>query len=61
MTHTIPSVFAASHRSGTASGSNTAACVAGMPLLRIDEGTITSGSAGLMTGAASTKTSAGVR
>ena len=61
MTHATPSACSAAQAARIASSSASDPCRTGMPLLRIDVGTLASGRAARMTGSASAMTSAGVR
>ena len=61
MTQAIPSSCSASQVSRIESRSDTDPCTTGTPLLRIEVGTLASGSTARMTGSASAITSSGVR
>ena len=61
MTQAIPSACAASQASRMPSSSDADPWTTGMPLLRIEVGTLASGSTARMTGSASAMTSCGVR
>ena len=61
MTQAIPSACSASQASRIESSSDADPCTTGTPLLRIEVGTLASGSTARMTGSASAMTSSGVR
>ena len=61
MTQAMPSGWVASHVSRIEPRSDASAWTTGRPLLRIEVGTLASGSAARMTGSAFAMTSAGVR
>jgi hypothetical protein len=61
MTHAVPSACAASHASRIWPSSAVDPWTTGRPLLRMEVGTLASGSTARMTGSASVMTSSGVR
>ncbi len=61
MTQAIPSACAASQVSRIEPRSEADPCTTGTPLLRMEVGTLASGSTARMTGSASAMTSSGVR
>jgi hypothetical protein len=61
ITQAVPSTCVASHVSMIDVRSATAPCATGTPVLRIEVGTLASGTAARITGSAAAMTSAGVR